>query len=82
MPPTCISTNAHFMNGFFLIVEATSVFIFADTGSLFDTTMHQLAAEHYWFKMNSSDTAQLPHMNVTCFSRGDRAESQVIVRCM
>lgn len=66
----------------FLIIEATSVFTFADTGSLFDKTMHQLSAEHYWFKINFSDAAQLPYMNVTCFSRGGRAKSQVTAHSM
>lgn len=31
----------------FPIMVATSVFTFADTGSLFDKTMHQLSPEHY-----------------------------------
>lgn len=58
------------------------MFIFADTGSLFDMTMHQLPAERYWFKIIFSDAAQLPLMNVTCYSRGDRVESRVTTRCM
>lgn len=64
---------------FFLIREARSGFIYVDTGSLFDKTMHQLPAEHDRFKINLSDRAQLPRMNVTCFSRGARVEPQVTV---
>lgn len=46
MAPICISINISYQC-FFLITEAKSVFIFVDTGSLLNMTMHQLPAEHY-----------------------------------
>lgn len=65
----------------FLIIEARvrSFLLILALCLIWQCTNYQTA--NYSFKINLSDTAQLPHTNI-CFSRGDRMESQVTVRCM
>lgn len=55
---TSINTYLISVFFFFLIIEASSGFIFVDAGPLFDRTMYQLSENHYRFKINLSDMAQ------------------------